>query len=91
MSQNPSSQLDALRQQIDTIDDQLVALLNERAQVAIEIGKAKRRAGLPMSSPARETVVVSRILRSNRGPLGADSLAEIFHAIIAASAAMESE
>ena len=38
-----SNKLDGLRRQIDSIDDRILDLLNERARVVIEVGKAKAR------------------------------------------------
>lgn len=46
-SSGPSSDaaetLSALRQQIDTLDQQLVLLLNQRATLSMNIGRTKRR------------------------------------------------
>ena len=40
-----------LRNKIDGLDSELVRLLNERAEVAKEIGEIKARAGLPVTDP----------------------------------------
>ncbi len=42
------------RQQINEIDDQIVALLEKRMDVAAGIGEEKRRKGLPAYDAARE-------------------------------------
>ena len=46
--------LDALRSQIDEIDDQLVALFAKRMDVAAAIGDFKKENNLPVFVPARE-------------------------------------
>lgn len=40
-----------LRTRIDALDSQLLALLNERARVAEEVGALKRQEGTPFSAP----------------------------------------
>src|SRR4029078_8596373 len=45
---------EAVCKQIDLIDAKLVELLNARAACAVEIGRLKELAGLPVYQPARE-------------------------------------
>ena len=40
--------LQGFRDRIDQIDNELLVLLNERAKIAMEIGKYKRLNGLPI-------------------------------------------
>ena len=42
------------RTKIDEMDGKLVELLSQRAQAAHEIGKLKRKAGMPIYEPDRE-------------------------------------
>ena len=42
-----SPDLASLRVQIDTIDQQLLSLLNQRALVAEQVGEVKKREGTP--------------------------------------------
>lgn len=55
MSQDPSTSTDpqllALRDRIDAIDRELLALLNKRAGVAQEVGELKKRDGSPVFRP----------------------------------------
>lgn len=46
--------LDELRQRINAIDRQMLALFQERMQVAADIAQYKRENGLPVLDPARE-------------------------------------
>lgn len=77
------------RKNIDAIDLQLVALLNQRARCAEEIGKMKLRLGLDAYSPEREEEVMQNVLRANRGPLSPQALQRLFERIIDESRAVE--
>jgi chorismate mutase len=70
------------RKKIDDLDRKLVALLNERATAAIEIGRLKRNTDLPIYEPEREREVVANAERVNQGPLAARDLAGIFERIM---------
>ena len=74
--------VDALRRQIDALDQQLVALLNERAACALEIGRQKEAAGLPIYQPAREGEVLANVRAVNRGPLDNAAMTRLFERII---------
>ncbi len=52
--------LEDLRREIDRVDDELMALLNVRADLVHEIGEIKNELGLPVLDPAREAAVVRR-------------------------------
>ena len=56
------------RRRIDEIDRKLVELLNERSRCALEIGKLKRAANLPLYQPEREKEVLEMLVagRSNK-------------------------
>lgn len=47
-------QLGELRVRIDTVDQQLLALLNQRAQLAQAVGEVKKLDGSPVFRPDRE-------------------------------------
>jgi chorismate mutase / prephenate dehydrogenase len=48
-----------LRQQIDILDSQLVALLAERAKVTAQVGKIKQQYALPVYVPEREQALLT--------------------------------
>ena len=54
------------RRKIDELDRQLVALINERARCAEEIGKLKRNSSLPVYEPDRERIIFDNIARQNQ-------------------------
>lgn len=53
-------ELESLRQQIQGVDDALIALLVDRVTLARRVGEAKQGAGLPTLDPRREAAVVRR-------------------------------
>ncbi len=81
--------MDELRARIDELDVQLVRLLNERAQHAIEIGRIKDRLGLDAYSPAREKQVMQNVTRDNPGPLSDAAVRRLFERIVDESRTIE--
>jgi len=77
------------RAAIDTIDDQILALLNERAKLVVAIGREKRRRAKSQFSPARERQIFDRLLAANPGPLPAEGLVSIYREIIAVHRQLE--
>ncbi|HUC28440.1 MAG TPA: chorismate mutase [Candidatus Acidoferrum sp.] len=70
------------RKKIDELDRKLVALLSERAQAAVEIGRLKRNTSLPIYEPDRERVVFENVQEANPGPLPGRDLVRIYERII---------
>ena len=76
------SDIEALRKQIDAIDARLVELLNARAACAVEIGRLKELAGLPVYQPAREAEVLENVRAANKGPLDHAAVTRLFERVI---------
>jgi chorismate mutase len=74
--------IDELRERIDALDRQLVTLLSERAACALDIGRLKERAGLPIYQPVREAEVLANVRDANRGPLDNEAMTRLFERII---------
>ena len=74
--------LDDWRRQIDTLDSELLRLLNQRAAIACEIALVKVAAGLPAYDGNRERQVLARVTEQNTGPLDQQSVTDIFAGII---------
>jgi chorismate mutase len=70
------------RRRIDTIDEQLLRLINSRSACAIEIGRLKRLAGLPIYTPDREAWILERVMRENPGPLDGMAIKRVFERVI---------
>jgi chorismate mutase/prephenate dehydratase len=83
------SLLDDLRRQIDSIDDALLKLLNERAEIALRIGKLKSRENRNFHAPSREKEVLERLEDVNPGPLPKEALRAVYREIMSASLALE--
>jgi len=81
--------LGSIRKKIDSLDEKIVALLNDRTNLALEIGKLKDEKGGPIYAPEREIEVYGRIQSLAKGPLPADSLKAIYREIMSASLALE--
>jgi chorismate mutase/prephenate dehydratase len=83
--------LPQLRQQIDQIDQQILALLNQRANCAMEVAKTKIATGEKTTfyRPDREALVLRRIRELNPGPLSGDTTVSFFREIMSACLALE--
>ncbi len=81
-----SEALGRLRQEIDTLDDRILALLNERARLAQAIGHLKNG---NVYRPEREAQVVRRLKAANAGPLSAEAVERLFREIMSACRDLE--
>ena len=81
--------LTALRQQIDAVDRELLALLNRRAALAQQVGELKKREGSVVFRPEREAQVIDGLKTINTGPLKAESVAPVWREIMSACRALE--
>lgn len=89
MDDELNSKLKPLRERIDAIDAQLIALLNQRAAVALEVGEVKKHYNAPVFRPERELQVIARLQDMSDGPLGNDHISAIWREIMAASRSLE--
>src|SRR5262245_61045380 len=81
--------IEELRQRIDALDQQIVALLDERAQCARGIGEDKNRRDLPAFDPASEAEAPRAVRAASRGPLAPEALEAIYREILAACRALQ--
>ena len=79
---DPDWRMQALRERIDALDERIVALLNERAACALEIGEIKRTVGMAIYQPGREKAVLEHVRQVNAGPLDGDAVMRLFERII---------
>ena len=81
-----------LRERIDAIDNEIVALLNERARIALEIGRVKDAQGeRPIRDPAREAAVIERVTSTSEGLFPEPELVALYRKLIAATRKVQSE
>ncbi|HET7100613.1 MAG TPA: chorismate mutase [Terriglobia bacterium] len=79
----------AWRKRIDEIDRQILKLLNERAQCAVEIGHYKRKQNLPAWAPEREAEILRNVVKANAGPLDDAAVRRLFERIIDEARSLE--
>jgi len=82
-----SDDIRSLRNRIDAVDDQLLALVNERADLAQRIGALKGDG--PVYRPEREAQVLRRVAERNPGPLSGDAVVHLFTEVISACRSLE--
>lgn len=87
--EEPTVDLSDLRRQIDELDSRLLELLNQRASLAVEIGRRKAAATTDVFAPERERHVLDHVLSANAGPLPAESVRNIYTEIISSMRALE--
>ena len=75
-------QLADCRIRIDSVDLQILALLNERTRIVEEIGQIKQSLALPIYEPKREDQVFRNVTSNNAGPLSAEAVKRVFERII---------
>ncbi len=84
-------QLKLLRQKIDSLDEQILHLLNQRAEVALEVGRVKSKNRRDPYNPQREEEILKRLESQNSGPFPGKAVASVFQEIISACRSLEIE
>ncbi len=85
------AKIEESRQEIDRLDDEILALLNERSHHVIKIGRAKRKAdpNALLHTPGREAAIVERLTGKNSGPFPNDAIRPVYREIMSASLSLE--
>ncbi|MDF7800190.1 prephenate dehydratase [Pontiellaceae bacterium B1224] len=83
--------LDDYRKSIDSLDSEIVRLLNERINVVLKIGEEKKKVGAEIYVPSRERAVFDKIKLLNTGPLPEESAHAIYREIMSAALALETD
>lgn len=81
--------LGQFRKKIDDLDRKIIECLNERTQLALEIGKLKTAEGKEVYAPEREAAIYQKIDSFPKGALPKDSLKAIYREVMSASLALE--
>jgi len=77
--------VEALRDEIDQIDEVVVRLLDRRARCAYAIGRVKHEQGRPIYEPAREAAVLAHVRAVNAtlgGPLDGDAIGRLYERVM---------
>lgn len=83
--------LNEIRKRINSIDERLLALINERATFAQQVGIAKGNLGSAVDyyRPEREAEVLRGILERNEGPMRDEEMLRLFREIMSACLAQQ--
>ena len=81
--------LENLRKQIDSIDQEILDRLNRRVELARQIGHIKHEEGEDIYVPSREEEVFGRLRGQNSGPLPDKAVRSIYREIISAAIELE--
>ncbi len=81
--------MDDIRKRIDLLDDELLRIFNERAGLALKIGRVKKKLGLPVYDPAREKRIFARMKEANAGPLDGGAIVRLFERVVDESRRLE--
>ena len=73
-----TDELEALRMQVDKVDDQILKALTERVQICREIGVVKKKRGVQVRDAARENSVFMEVkakaVKSGLNPLQVEAV-----------------
>ena len=86
-----NDRLDELRARIDGLDEQIQALINERAECARAVAGVKQETGddAHFYRPEREVAILRRVSERNQGPLPDEEMVRLFREIMSACLALE--
>ncbi len=86
---NNEPELSRHRNAIDSIDSQIVDLLNARTEHVLAIGNIKVAAGGSIYAPHRERAVLNKVSKLNGGPVPDASLHAIYREIMSCALSLE--
>jgi len=81
--------LDDLRLKIDTIDNTLLELYNERMELVHAVGELKHTTGAPIYRPEREQAILNRLKGQNTGKLTDTAIDALFLEMFAVARNLE--
>ena len=81
--------LDELREKIDSIDDELLRIINERMEYVHQVGLLKNTEGAPIYRPEREQAILNRLKAKNNGLLTDSAIDALFLELFAVARNLE--
>jgi chorismate mutase/prephenate dehydratase len=85
-----SAELRRLRARIDALDRRIIRLLNERAELARKVGRAKQAGGRrAIRDVDREREILLRVAMTNEGPMPQADLLALYRRLFVATRALE--
>ena len=91
MADTLENRLLPLRQRIDSIDEQILDLLNQRARTAQQVGDVKHEFDVdgPVLKPEREAMIIRRLQGLNQGPFTDQAVEAVWSQIISTCRGLE--
>ena len=86
-----TSRLKELRDQIDPINLQILELLNQRAEIALQIGRVQQEMGTRFYDPQREAEMLTALQYVNEGPFSNETISKLFSEIFRATLNLEEQ
>lgn len=77
--------LDTIRREIDTIDEEIAKLLNRRFNLVEDVAALKNEGGIPVEDKARESEIVQRLKKTVSNPYLADMIESFYSKVLEAS------
>ncbi len=81
--------LTKFRERIDSIDEKILELLNQRTEAVLEIGRLKAKSNSAFYVPHREQAILNRLSTMNPGPFPNKALRVVYKEIMSASLTLE--
>jgi chorismate mutase len=90
--EDAATKLALCRDEIERIDNEIIALLSRRMTLGKRTGDLKRVAGLPILDPTREAAVIRRVAeRAREAGLPPEPVREVFWQIVGMSRRAQEE
>ncbi|HLS09431.1 bifunctional 3-deoxy-7-phosphoheptulonate synthase/chorismate mutase [Lentibacillus sp.] len=86
-----SHALEQLRQQLDGVNNKLLELINQRAEIVQQIGKVKEKQSINRFDPVRERKMLDELTQKNDGPFENSTIEHIFKEIFKASLELQED
>lgn len=81
--------LKIIREQISSIDENMLDLLNQRAALSLKVGQIKSQSRDSVFKPFREKEVLNILAQKNKGPLPEEHLRSIYREIFSSSRSLQ--
>ncbi|MCF7887034.1 MAG: prephenate dehydratase [Candidatus Omnitrophica bacterium] len=84
-------EIDEIRKKIDKIDEKILKDLNQRAKEVLKISNLKKKKKIRRYSPERESKIIRKLNKINKGPFSKEDIRNIFIEILSASRSQREE
>lgn len=83
------AELKRIRAEIDATDDEMLRLLNRRAEFVARVAELKEAMQAPFYVPSRERQIVERLSAANSGPFPTEAIRSVFQEVFSACLSLE--